>query len=102
MKFSLGCSLVYHVPAPMPFVFNVEVASFAGQTIQHDELFLDPDLPVERWTMPETGNRYLRVMAQPGDLQLRSVRKSLPFNEGEIERCHHRNSQSVGRKPAFE
>jgi hypothetical protein len=71
MKFSLGCSLVYHVPAPMPFVFNVEVASFAGQTIRHDRLSLDPDLPVERWTMPETGNRYLRVMAQPGDLRLR-------------------------------
>jgi hypothetical protein len=71
MKFSLGCSLIYHVPAPMPFVFNVEVASFMGQTIQHDQLSLDPDLPVERWTMPETGNRYLRVIAQPGDLRLR-------------------------------
>jgi transglutaminase-like putative cysteine protease len=71
MKFTLGCSLVYHVPAPMPFVFNVEVASFLGQKIEQEQLSIDPQLPVERWTMPETGNRYLRLIAQPGDLRLR-------------------------------
>jgi transglutaminase superfamily protein len=71
MKFTLGCSLVYHVPAPMPFVFNVEVASFLGQEIEQEQLSTDPQLPVERWTMPETGNRYLRVITQPGDLRLR-------------------------------
>jgi transglutaminase-like putative cysteine protease len=71
MKFSFGCSLVYHVPSPMPFVFNVEAASFIGQTIQQEQLSTEPPLPVERWTMPETGNRYLRVLAQTGDLRLR-------------------------------
>ena len=71
MKFSLGCSLVYRVPAAMPFVFNVEAASFRGQSVQHDQLSLNPELAVERWTMPAVGNRYLRVIAQPGDLQLR-------------------------------
>jgi len=71
MKFSLGCSLVYRVPAVMPFVFNVEAATFRGQFVQHDQLSLDPDLAVERWTLPGTGNRYLRVIAQPGDLHLR-------------------------------
>jgi transglutaminase-like putative cysteine protease len=71
MKFSLGCSLIYHVPTTMPFVFNVEVASVAGQAIEHEQLTLNPDLPVERWTMPETGNRYLRVIVQPGDLSLK-------------------------------
>ena len=38
---------------------------------QQEQLSTDPPLPVERWTMPETGNRYLRVIAQPGDLRLR-------------------------------
>src|ERR1700679_3317308 len=71
MKFSLGCSLVYRVPAVMPFVFNVEAATFRGQFVQHDQLSLDPDLAVERWTLPGTGNRYLRVIGQPGDLHLR-------------------------------
>jgi hypothetical protein len=37
MKFSLGCSLVYHLPTPMPFVFNVEVASFTGQSIEQEQ-----------------------------------------------------------------
>jgi transglutaminase-like putative cysteine protease len=55
----------------MPFVFNVEVSAFAGQVIEHEQISLNPDLPVERWTMPETGNRYLRVIAQPGDLSLK-------------------------------
>jgi transglutaminase-like putative cysteine protease len=71
MKFSLGCSLIYHVPTSMPFVFNVEVAVFAGQTIEHEQLTLNPDLPIERWTMSETGNRYLRIIVQPGDLSLK-------------------------------
>jgi hypothetical protein len=71
MKFSVGCSLIYHVPAPMPFVFNVEAASFSGQAIQNEQLSLDPALAVERWTMPEVGNRYLRISAQAGDLRLR-------------------------------
>jgi transglutaminase-like putative cysteine protease len=71
MKFSLGCSLAYHVRAPMPFVFNIEAASFKGQAIQNEQLYLEPDLTVERWTMPETGNRYLRLVAEPGDLRLR-------------------------------
>jgi hypothetical protein len=42
-----------------------------GQEIEQEQLSTDPQLPVERWTMPETGNRYLRVIAQPGDLRLR-------------------------------
>jgi transglutaminase-like putative cysteine protease len=71
MKFSLGCSLIYHVPRPMPFVFNVEAATFAGQTIANGHLTIDPDSPAEHWTMPETCNRYLRLIAEPGDLRLR-------------------------------
>jgi transglutaminase-like putative cysteine protease len=71
MKFSLGCSLVYHVTASIPFVFNVEVASFTGQNIEQEQLSTDPQLAMEHWTMPETGNRYLRVIAPPGDLRLR-------------------------------
>jgi transglutaminase-like putative cysteine protease len=71
MKFSLGCSLLYHVPATMPFVFNIEIASYSGQNVQQEQFSSEPALPFERWTMPETGNRYLRMIAQPGDLRVR-------------------------------
>jgi transglutaminase-like putative cysteine protease len=38
--------------------------------LREERLVLTPDLPVERWTMPESGNRYLRVVAGPGEFRL--------------------------------
>ena len=71
MKFSLGCSLVYHVPAPMPFVFNIEAASFRGQAIQNEQLSLDPDLAVG--ALDDAGDRQPVSAGNlgAGDLQLR-------------------------------
>jgi Bacterial transglutaminase, N-terminal domain len=71
MKFSLGCSLVYRVKSPTPFVFNFEAARFEAQTVQEERLQLIPKTSIERWTMPESGNRYLRVLAEPGELHVR-------------------------------
>jgi len=71
MNFSVGCKLGYRLTLPTTFVFNVEVAQFAVQTVQNERLDITPSLPIERWTMPESGNRYLRVQARPGELQLR-------------------------------
>lgn len=70
MDFSFGCALAYRLPAPTPFVFNFEAAGCGGQTLRGEELALAPELPVERWTMPESGNRYLRVLAGPGEFRL--------------------------------
>ena len=71
MDFSLGCSLVYRVKSPTPFVFNFEAARFDAQTVQEERLQLVPKTSIERWTMPESGNRYLRVPAEPGELHVR-------------------------------
>jgi transglutaminase-like putative cysteine protease len=71
MDYSLGCELTYKVKAPTPFLFNIETQKFDGQAIQSESLKITPDLPVERWVMPESGNRYLRVLAQPGNLAVR-------------------------------
>ena len=71
MKFSLGCALGYDVKEPTPFLFNVELAKVATQTILAETLTLSPSLEAERWTMPETGNRYLRVVAPAGRFTLR-------------------------------
>jgi len=64
MKFSLGCSLVYRAKSLTPFVFNFEAARFEAQTVQEERLQLIPKTSIERWTMPESGNRYLRVLAR--------------------------------------
>lgn len=70
MKFSLGCTLAYRVEAPTPFVFNIEAAEYAAQAILSETLEITPTATIERWTMPESGNRYLRLVADPGELQL--------------------------------
>lgn len=70
MDFTIGCTLPYRVEAPTSFVFNVEAARHPGQIVRSEALTLTPDLPVERWTMPESGNRYLRVEVAPGPFTL--------------------------------
>ena len=52
MNFSLGCSLVYRVKSPTPFVFNFEAARFDVQTVREERLELIPKTSIERWTMP--------------------------------------------------
>jgi hypothetical protein len=71
MNFSLGCSLVYRVKSPTPFVFNFEAARFDVQTVRKERLELIPKTSIERWTMPESGNRYLRILGEPVELRVR-------------------------------
>ena len=71
MEFRLGCELSYSLPQPAPILFNVEVARTAIQRLGQEALTLTPALPRETWVQPESGNRYLRVMAPAGDFTLR-------------------------------
>ncbi|MFC7693833.1 hypothetical protein ACFQY5_34185 [Paeniroseomonas aquatica] len=66
MEFRLGCELAYQLQQPTPFLFNVEVARTPIQAIRHEALAFTPALPQEAWLQPESGNRYLRVVAPPG------------------------------------
>ncbi|HEY0181407.1 MAG TPA: transglutaminase family protein [Rhodopila sp.] len=66
MDFSVQATLGYRVEQETPFVFNVEAQHLAGQTIVTESLRTEPELPLEHWTMPESGNRYLRLIAPPG------------------------------------
>ena len=66
MEFRIGCELAYQLQQPTPFLFNVEVARTPIQAIRHEALAFTPALPQEAWLQPESGNRYLRVVAPPG------------------------------------
>jgi transglutaminase-like putative cysteine protease len=66
MCFRIGCRLAYQTESAVPFVFNVEAQSFPGQRIEEETLVLSPDVPIDRWTSAENGNRYLRVTPPPG------------------------------------
>ncbi len=68
MMFKLGCRLGYRTQVDTPFVFNIEAQRSPGQVIEAERLTLTPTAEPERWTMPESGNRYLRVNAPAGAL----------------------------------
>jgi transglutaminase-like putative cysteine protease len=66
LEFSVKAVLGYRVKQHTPFVFNVEASRFPGQTIESESLRFEPHLAAEGWTMPESGNRYRRLIAPPG------------------------------------
>ena len=68
MYFKLGCSLAYWMNAPTSFVFNIEAQTFGEQVVEDEALTITPHCEPERWTMPESGNRYFRVNAPSGKL----------------------------------
>lgn len=70
MRFKLGCLLEYRVEEPVPFVFNIEAQTLPGQSVEAETLRITPHLPIDRWTMPESGNRYFRLHAPAGPLRL--------------------------------
>ena len=70
MNFSVKTELAYRVAKATPFVFNVQAQQMSGQTIVSERLRIDPELPTETWTMPESGNRYVRLIAPSGGFKL--------------------------------
>jgi transglutaminase-like putative cysteine protease len=70
MEFSLQARLGYQVQQDTPFVFNVQAQRFAGQKITSENLHIEPELPIENWAMPESGNRYFRLIVPPGAFKI--------------------------------
>jgi transglutaminase-like putative cysteine protease len=66
MRYKVRCKLGYQPTAETAFVFNIEARQGGDQSVQHESLTCDPALDVERWTMQESGNRYIRVIVPPG------------------------------------
>ncbi len=73
MRYKVSCELDYDVKAAggTPFVFNLEAQRRPGQTVAQEALRFSQDLAPERFTMPESGNRYVRVCADKGKLTAR-------------------------------
>ena len=70
MLFQAGCNLDYVSKTPTAYVFNLEAARFEQQAIRSETLKFDPPQEVERFLMPESGNRYVRIQAKPGPLRV--------------------------------
>ena len=97
MKFSVGCALRYRVAVPSTLILNIEVARTAGQLVVGEQLQIEPgagarSATLERYLMPESDNRYVRLAAAPGPLTVRY--------DAEVELTRHRAEPAAVRETA--
>ena len=70
IRVSIDNELSYNVLQPSDFVFNIEAARNQYQRIIDESLAFDPPLPFEQYTDPVLENRFVRVRANPGTLNV--------------------------------
>ena len=71
IRMQLQLDLSYQVGAPgADFVFNIHAAQTPCQTVVYENLQINQALRSQIDLDPATGNRYLRLQAQPGTLQV--------------------------------
>jgi transglutaminase-like putative cysteine protease len=68
MRFKVGCHLTYQVHERCLFTFNIQAFETEGQRVIEETLTIAPNPVIERYVMPETGNRCIRFEAVPGEL----------------------------------
>lgn len=71
MRFSVGCEIGYEVAETATLIFNIEAMQGGRQRVLNETLTIDPDLQADEKTAAESGNRYLRLTATKGVVQLR-------------------------------
>jgi transglutaminase-like putative cysteine protease len=71
IRLKLAIELDYDVAAPSDFIFNIHAAHTEHQRVLDECLSLSQNVPTTVDTDPATHNRYLRLSALPGHLQVR-------------------------------
>ncbi|WP_332699820.1 transglutaminase-like domain-containing protein [Devosia sp.] len=71
MRFSVGCEIGYEVAEQATLIFNIEAMRGGRQRVLHEDLTISPGLAADEKTAEETGNRYLRLTAPRGQVQIR-------------------------------
>jgi transglutaminase-like putative cysteine protease len=97
-RIDLQVELNYEIAEPgADFVFNIHAAQTSSQSLSGESLVLSQSVVPQMHTDPTTGNRYMRVRAGPGKLEL-SYAVSVDF-------MHHRSDPArldevpIGRLP---
>lgn len=70
-RFSIGCRLAYQVSAPSVFVMNVAAVENEYQRIESERFEVAPELPIEEYVDPVSGNRYHRFALSHQHVTLR-------------------------------
>jgi transglutaminase-like putative cysteine protease len=68
--YDIDCELNYQVHTPSTFVFKIEAAFTADQTLTNESLSVTPPLALARYVDP-LGTRTLRINVEPGPLSIR-------------------------------
>lgn len=70
-RIELQVDLNYQIARPgADFVFNIHAANTPSQTLSAERLVLNQSIVTQMYTDPVTGNRYLRLRALPGILEV--------------------------------
>jgi hypothetical protein len=71
MKFNLGCLLAYEILQPSTLIFNIRPYNNNHQKINEETLEITPQIELEaKNSDPDKENRYFRVNANPGKLEI--------------------------------
>ncbi len=98
MRFKVECDLGYRVQADgVPFVFNIEAQRRPGQTVVEESLSVSQDVARDRFTVPESGDRIVRLRAEAGALAVR-YEALVDLDAGRLDPASVRE-MPVGRLP---
>lgn len=81
MEFRVSCSLQYDVATETTLILNIEAQRNAGQRVIAEEFSTSSALPTEAHVVPETGNRYRRMVLPAGQHRIDYAAKieTLPY-----------------------
>ena len=88
VRMELQIDLSYDVVDPYgaDFVFNIHAAQTPSQAVSAERLVINQDIPTQVHTDPVTHNRFMRLHAEPGPLQLTYT--------ATVDITHHRSDPS--------
>jgi transglutaminase-like putative cysteine protease len=69
-RLQIDCTLDYQIDATSEFVFLIHAAKGVGQTLIHETLQIEPQIPFRTYCDDRSGNRFLRLQAQAGPFKV--------------------------------
>lgn len=69
-RMQIDSVLTYAVDATAEFIFLIHAANGMGQVLVQENLQIEPGTPFRTYTDNQSGNRFLRLEAQPGSLKV--------------------------------
>lgn len=70
MNFTVGCRLNYQLSSQSTIVFNVHAVQCKNQEVTNEEVWTTAGVTYDEWLDPATQNRFIRVTAGSGPLQI--------------------------------